>query len=73
MLVFFFFFYCVSLKLCVEFMLVSVSGKIDLLTSTVLGLMVCVPIIDAGWRLGDVWQEEMSFWDPDGVGILHIG
>lgn len=54
-------------------MLVSVSGKIALLTSTVLGFMVCVPVIDADWRLGDAWQEEMSFWNPAGLGIPHTG
>lgn len=64
---------CVSLELCVEFMLVTGSGKITLLTPTLLSPMVCVPVIDAGWRLGDVWQEVVLFWDPAGLGFPHTG
>lgn len=63
----------VFLKLCVEFVMVSVSGKITLLTPALLSIMVCVPVIDAGWRLGGVWQGEVLFWDPVGLGFLHTG
>ena len=64
---------CLSLKLCVEFVMVSVSGKITLLTPALLSVMVCVPVIDAGWRLGGVSQGEVLFWDPVGLGFLHTG
>lgn len=62
-----------SLKLCVEFVMVSVSGKIALLTPALFSIMVCVPVIDAGRRRGGVWQGEVLFWDPVGLGFLHAG
>lgn len=53
--------------------MVSVSGKITLQTPALLGITVCVPVIDAGRSLGGVWQGEVLFWDPAGLGFLHTG
>lgn len=64
---------CLSLKLFVEVVTVSVSGKITLLTPSLLSMMVCVPVIDADWSLGSVWEGVVLFWDLVGPGFLHTG
>lgn len=57
---------CLPHRFCVEFVMASVSEKIILITVEYYD--VCISVIDAGQRLGGVWQAVVLFeihcaWD----------
>lgn len=55
---------------CAEFVMALVLGKIILNTIECYG--ACISVIDAGLRLGGVWQAVVLFWDPLCPGFLHM-